>query len=322
MKQITGNRGSSRAAGKWADGMWTVEFRRKLSGELGTDGGTEDFTIPRSGSVQFTTDIFDDLADHGAHAFSQAGLSAAADFTVWTINFPAERLFFSQFGNGTGLTSATVLTNPSATNTVAGTVDISDDSGLPLPIGVAAVEGDIVPLDGAIFPAQAVSSINFSVAPLASVTIVTDGQGDLAVGSAVVSPDGDLGGVIRFNLSGFGIAGVGASQPLSGFIIPVRRQLGGINTGIAVYNAEGQAVTLNLTLRDALGAEVPNGTNTIDNLVANGHLAQFIDGLLPDAATDDFEGTLEVRVTGGKVAATAIEQGPGLLTTLPVTALP
>ena len=55
-----------------------------------------------------------------------------------------------------------------------------------------------------------------------------------------------------------------------------------------------------------------------------GQLAQFFGGdrevLLPDADTDDFEGTLVVEVVGGKVAAIALELGtqPGQFTTLPV----
>ena len=63
-------------------------------------------------------------------------------------------------------------------------------------------------------------------------TVSTDGQGDVVVGSAVVTPDSTLGGVVRFELPGIGIAGVGASPSLSRFIVPVRRESGGINTGI------------------------------------------------------------------------------------------
>ena len=72
---------------------------------------------------------------------------------------------------------------------------------------------------------------------------------------------------------------------------------------------------------------VPNGTRIIEDFLAGGHLAQFIGGggeiLFPDADTNDFEGTLVVEVTGGEVAATALELGnqPGQFTTLPVTPL-
>lgn len=134
--------------------------------------------------------------------------------------------------------------------------------------------------------------------------------------------DAPLGGVIRFSIPGIGIAGVGESQPMSGFITPVRRK-GGINTGIAIRNTELKKVKLELTLRDKSGQTVTNGTKTIADLAAPGHLAQFIHELFPAANTQDFEGTLVVKVTGGKVAATALELGTaaGEFTTLPVTAL-
>ncbi|MDA2938095.1 hypothetical protein MYX75_07530 [Acidobacteria bacterium AH-259-A15] len=119
----------------------------------------------------------------------------------------------------------------------------------------------------------------------------------------------------------------GAGDVYTSFVAPVRRKAGGINTGIAIYNTRSLAVTLNLTLRDPQGEVVTNGTRTIADFPAAGHLAQFIGGdgevLFPGADTDDFEGTLVVEVTGGKVAATALELGtqPGQFTTLPVTPL-
>ncbi len=67
----------------------------------------------------------------------------------------------------------------------------------------------------------------------------------------------------------------------------------------------------------------PATSATIDELVANGHLAKFIDELFPEADTDDFVGTLVVQASGGEIVATALELGdePGQFTTLPVTPL-
>ena len=224
-----------------------------------------------------------------------------------------EKLYFAQFGNGQGLTSEIVLTNPSVTDTLSGEIDFFDDDGLPLSVGIAGT-GETTRVD-------------FSVLPLGAVTISTDGQGEVTVGAAVVSSDRPSGGVVRFSISGIGIAGVPASQPLSGFVTPVRRKSGGINTGIAIYNTAAQAVALNLTLQDAQGTPVPNGETNIEDFPASGHLAQFLGGagevLFPDANTEDFQGTLAVRVTGGNVAAAALELGTqtGEFTTLPVTPL-
>ena len=236
---------------------------------------------------------------------------------------PGLKLYFPQFGNGGGLVSDLVLTNPSATAMASGQVDFLDDDGRPLPVGIAAEDGGGALLATA--PPSQVSSVQFSIPPRAALTISTDGQGDLVVGSAEVIPDSNLGGVVRFELPGIGIAGVGASQALSRFIVPVRRVSGGINTGIALHNTESVAVRLDLTLRNRQGQALPNGTRTIVDFPAGGHLARFINEaeLFPNADTNAFEGTLVVEVTGGKVAATALELGsePGQFTTLPVTPL-
>ncbi len=96
-----GNRASVQAAGRWFNGVWTVEFSRSLAGETGPGGKTEDFAVARGGSVQFTNEIFDNLSNHGAHPFSQAGSSSSADTTVFTINFPAETtVLIANFMNG------------------------------------------------------------------------------------------------------------------------------------------------------------------------------------------------------------------------------
>ncbi len=214
-------------------------------------------------------------------------------------------LLFSQFGNGLGFTSDLVLTNPSPAATVAGTITSADDNGLPLSVGLGTTR------------------IEYSILPQGAFTLSTNGLGELAVGSALVTSDGALGGVVRFSIPGKGIAGVGGSEPMSGFIAPVRRAAGGINTGVALSNAESHAVSLDLTLRNQQGQEVPGGRRTIENFPARGHLARFIDELLPEAEISGFEGTLVVNATGGQIAATALELGPapGQFTTLPVTPL-
>lgn len=82
----TGNRASVHTAGKWASGVWTVEFSRKLAGETGPDGQPEDFQVVRGGSVQFTTEVFDNVIDQSQHSVLGSGF----DSTVYTLNFPAE----------------------------------------------------------------------------------------------------------------------------------------------------------------------------------------------------------------------------------------
>jgi len=211
-------------------------------------------------------------------------------------------LHFSQLGNGSGLTSDVVITNPSASSPVSGTIAVAGDSGLPMSVGLPKVD--------------------FSILPLGTQTLSTNGLGGLAVGSAAIGADGVLGGVVRFSMPGIGIAGVGASDPTPGFITPVRRNAA-INTGVAFSNPGLQAINLSLSLRNLQGQEVSGGQRTIQDFPARGHLAQFIHELFPEAQTEGFEGSLVITVTDGGITATALELGqqPGHFTTLPVIPL-
>jgi hypothetical protein len=129
--------------------------------------------------------------------------------------------------------------------------------------------------------------------------------------------------VIRFRVPGIGIAGVGVSSPMTGFITPVRRTAGEISTGVAIQNVGDKPITVELTLCDEYGEPVPNGTQILEDLPAMGHQARYIHELFPEADTDNFAGTLVVSVEGGQVAAMAIEMGSeaGQFTTLPVMPL-
>jgi len=166
----------------------------------------------------------------------------------------------------------------------------------------------------------ATPTVNFSLPPYGSV--VLSATGGSAVGSARVVTDNPIGGVLRFAISGLGIAGVGAGSPSASLIVPVARsQSRNIQTGIAITSV-GAAAHLTLTLRNANGQPVAGGTRALD-LAANGHLAKYVAELFPDAQTNEFEGTVTIVSTGGQIAATAIELGSaaGEFTTFPVTAL-
>ncbi len=233
-----------------------------------------------------------------------------------------KKLYFAHFGNGNGFTSDLVLINASATEFVFGTADFLDDDGLPLLVGFAITKA--ARASGLVKGAPALpifSSVPFFIRPLGVVTLSTDGKGDLVAGSVVVTADRNLGGVIRFHIPDVGIAGVGGSQPLNSFITPVRRKLGGMNTGVGIHNTETEPISLALQLRRD-GQEV--GQARVQEFPPGGHLALFIDQIFPNADTDDFNGTLVVLVDDEKrAAATAFELGlePGEFTNLPVQPL-
>ena len=247
------------------------------------------------------------------------GFSTGLNAQMGVATGPApSTLYFAQVGSGEGVQSDLVLPNPSASSSVSGRVDFLDENGDPLELGLA--EGDSTFPSGGGAPLQLASSVDFSVDPLDALTLSTDGLGDLVAGSAVVTSYGSLGGVVRFQIPGIGIAGVGTSQIMSSFIIPVRKLPGGLNTGVAIYNARSVPVTLDLTLRSQ-GEEVASAA--IQDFPGHGHLARFIDELFAGAALDGFEGTLVVETEDGRIAATALELGSqaGQFTTLPVTPL-
>jgi hypothetical protein len=221
----------------------------------------------------------------------------------------AQMLYAAQFANGDGVISEVILCNPSTTEAVSGKAAFFDNAGQPMTIGISG--------------SSATTSMDFLLPPLGMYAFSTDGLGKLNSGSLRVSSDDSVAGFVRFNLPGIGVAGVGSSQPLSTFIAPVRGKMGSIYSGIAVHNIENSAVTVNLSLRDRSGTVIPNGTNTVPDLAASGHFAKFIHELFPQATLDNFEGSLTVEVSGGRIAATALELGStaGQFTTLPVAPL-
>jgi hypothetical protein len=231
----------------------------------------------------------------------------------------AGSLYFAQFGNGGGIISDILLTNASAASSSSATVFFRGDDGSPLPVGVTVSGVDTDP------SFQGTSSeLELTVPPLGMVKITTDGVGDVVAGSVTAEYDIPLGGVIRFNLTPFGIAGVTESKLVRGFITPVRRTAI-YNTGVAIQNPEDRQVGLTFRLRNRAGEELQGGIKSLA-MDPGGHLAKFIDELFPSADLTDFEGTLTVEVStfNALITATALELGKqkGQFTTLPVTPLP
>ncbi len=109
-----------------------------------------------------------------------------------------------------------------------------------------------------------------------------------------VVADEPIGGVLRFDLPGIGVAGVGASLPLSDAIFPVRRQEAGINTGVAVHNLGEEAMEVT--------CELMQGGTVLDDvsipLAANGQSSWFINEAFTGAYTSDFAGSVRCTAPG------------------------
>ena len=139
-------------------------------------------------------------------------------------------LNFPHFGNGDSIRSELVLVNGNAAG-VRPSVYFFDHEGEPIaPELVVDVEGGLeVRENGAL-------SVLAGMSPLSQITISTHGRGELVTGSARVVADSPIGGGLRFDIPGIGVTGVGAGEPVREAMLPVRRQLGGVNTGVAILS--------------------------------------------------------------------------------------
>ncbi len=146
-------------------------------------------------------------------------------------------------------------------------------------------------------------------------------RGDLLSGSVKVTSDRPIGGVLRFDLPGIGVAAVGVSQPVRDAIFPTRRQAGGISTAAAIRNLEAEAMVVSCRLmKDGAvleEVEIP--------LAANGQEAQYIEEMFTGTGADlpDFVGSVRCMAPSegeGMFTGVAVELDAGnqIFTTLPV----
>ena len=235
-------------------------------------------------------------------------------------------LNFAHFVNGTWITNlvfvnlSTEASRPAPFHTdilpSRPAIYFYDTEGNPIAAeSVVDITGDLeITEDGAL-------TVQTEMEPLGVLTISTHGRGELVSGSARVVSDGPIGGMLRFDHPDFGVAGVGASPPLSAALFPVRRQEGGITTGVALHNLESSPGLLRCDLmREGVlldAASIP--------LEANGQTSWLIDQAFPAADTSDFAGSVRCDAVGeGLFSAVALEMDPGnrIFTTLPVVPVP
>ena len=144
-------------------------------------------------------------------------LDAGQDLASMT---DTERLF----ANGAGTTSGLVFVNLSTQPTQPTLYFYDQEGQLMEPESVVDLTEDLeVTEDGAL-------STWTEMEPLGELTILTHGRGEGVSGSVRVVSDGPIGGFLRFDLPGIGVAGVGASQPVRDALFPARRQADGIST--------------------------------------------------------------------------------------------
>ena len=219
----------------------------------------------------------------------------------WTIR--EQTLQIPQFAVGADFSSDVVVTNRSSTEPAVVAIDVWDPEG-------NALDGNLI---------LGVGADRFDLSPSGSRTLTLSHDGsDLLTGSITVSSDTPVSAVVRFDLQGTGITGVGTSPRLRAAIAPVRRS-GNLSSGVAIRNPELAAQTIDLELKDEDGLVVPGGeaSRTIE---AGGRIAEFIEQFFPDADTTDFKGEISIRAGAGQIAVIVLELEVGrAFTTLPVS---
>ena len=227
-------------------------------------------------------------------------------------------LNFAHFGNGdiggTAMSSDLVFVNVANTPVAPAIYFYAQDGSMIAADTLvdAMMEGLEVAEDGALM-------VMDEIAPMGEMTISTNGLGSGMVGSVKVVSDGPIGGVIRFDIPGVGVAGVGASQALNAAVFPARRVADGINTGAAIRNLEAERMMVTCRLMQG-GEMVPDGVKDID-LDANGQSSMFINQIFEGADTDAFEGSVHCSAPqGGMFTGVALEMDVDnqIFTTLPL----
>ncbi len=295
-----------------------------VNGEI--DGGsTNRITIP-VGSV--TSATFTVTRSHGTASSVTVGaadlpslppdhsgyvLAKSPDLPLIVLD--ALGLSFPHFANGESIFSDLVLVN-TETTAVRPAIYFFDTEGNPVDAeSLVDLSEDLeIQEDGAL-------GLRAELEPLGERTISTHGRGELMTGSVQVTANGPLGGFLRFDSPGLGVAGAGTSPPVSDAIFPARRQAEGINTGAAIRNLTGVGMTV--TCRLMQGGAVLEETEI--PLAGDGQAAQFIHEMFPGTDTSDFVGSVRCTVSGGgRFTGVALELDAGnrIFTTLPVVPIP
>ncbi len=223
-------------------------------------------------------------------------------FPVIERSLPGKR-YFAQFANRGDLSSDLLLVNPSSAESASDVRILARGAdGRPAP----------VTLNGVLRPT---GNLTVQIPPLGLVKLSSAGGGDF-VGSIEVASATSVGGIALFRSPDFGTAGVGESEPSRRLVLPIDRdQSAGSDTGVAVFNTETRTVLATLTVRDGAG-HVVAGPKAIP-LQANRQFASFLgQSPLQLELPSTFTGTLWIE-GDGELAATAIRQSPGVLTTFP-----
>lgn len=224
----------------------------------------------------------------------------------------APTLVFPQIAHGDGNASSLVLTNASSRTVSRATVAFRDDNGDPFFLsltGQGSTSGFVLN----------------NLEPNQTVALNTAGSGTLKSGSAQVTSDPALGGIVLFQVPNAGVTGVASSDSAGGFDLPVVPQPSAasstgtdVPSGVAIVNLGAKSTTVRLELWDSAGRR-SDGVISV-TLPPYGHTAKFLFQLYPQIIFAGFSGSLRVVSSTSLVAVTALQLGgqAGQFSALPV----
>ena len=287
------------------DGFPITDYEYLISG---TGGGWIS-----TGSTE-TTHTVTELVNGRVYLFqvrAVSGVGAGASSHQVEVTPGVGRLEFAHFANGLSITSDLVLVNVFA-RPIRPWLYFYNREGERIAVeSVVEVTEELeVAEDGSL-------TVQTEMQPLEALTISTHGQGEVVAGSVTVLSNGPIGGVLRFDLPGVGVAGVGAGQAVRDALFPARRQAGAISTAAAIRNLQEEelVVTCQLMQEGAVLEEVEI------ELEANGQDGRFIEEVFTTTDTTDFVGLVRCTAPAGKLfvgVAVELDAGNGIFTTLPV----
>jgi len=250
---------------------------------------------------------------------SALGIRAAPDGAITTVpvlaSGAASNGSMAQVAAGGAWNTTFTLVNTSATASQI-TLNFIGDNGAPAQLPVT------FPLSGS-NTAQQLSTVTQAIAPGGQLVVATAGSSAQATAQGWAQlqvAGGNVGGSAVFDETT--AAGVQeAIVPVetasdNAYVLPFD-YTGGYQTGIALANLTGQALTVSVTLRDSSGATI--GTSTIP-LAANAHTSFLLATQFP--AVNGMFGTMELDTpAGGQVSALGIRATPGgAITSVPALA--
>jgi hypothetical protein len=245
------------------------------------------------------------MNDQGAMTF--VSNMTDGSFGIYAVGSLPYRFFLPQVADGTGSAGSwrttSILANRSSSQASA-TVSYWNDDGTPLSLSIQG---------------QTSSQFTYTIPPLGSLRIQTDGSGNLKTGWALVQADQSLSGMAIysfFDTGGTFVDEAGAPFSLDFSSMSIFADLQNtIYTGIALANPNSAAAMVTLTLRDPQSSVI--GTTQF-NVPANGHLAKYLSEFFTGANIPaNFQGTLDI-VSTQTLAGLTLRQRNLSFTSLPV----